>query len=113
MWNVELTTKIADAAIIAQNIPPKLCSSTIAGNTPEDMAQQDAVQLQMATPGKPFRFFDLPAELRNLVYGMIAREQTAVLERHRVSDQSKLLDIAELRDEYFPVLMLYAHQIFC
>jgi hypothetical protein len=63
---------------------------------------------------EPFRFFDLPAELRNLVYQTIALEQKANLSARKLTDRSGLLTknaIPQLRDEYLPTLLLYASKV--
>jgi hypothetical protein len=63
---------------------------------------------------KPFRLFDLPAELRNVVYEKIAEEQTARIRSAKVllSDGSGLVKAGpELRDEYLPILLLHASKI--
>ena len=65
------------------------------------------------TTTKPFQFFDLPAELRNLVYQKIVQEQTASI-GGRLTDHSGLLPvhaIPQLSDEYIPVLLLYASRL--
>ena len=63
---------------------------------------------------KPFRFFDLPAELRNLVYQTIAQEQIVNLKARNLTDRSGLLTkdaIPQLRDEYLPIHLLYASKV--
>jgi hypothetical protein len=61
---------------------------------------------------KPFHFLDLPAELRNLVYKMVAEDQTAVLKNRELRDTSGLLDIDDqIRNEYLPMLLTYAATI--
>lgn len=55
-----------------------------------------------------FRFLDLPPELRNIVYTMIAEKQTATITKHTLADHSGLQDIKELKSEYTPIFMLCA-----
>lgn len=59
-----------------------------------------------------FRFFDLPGELRNVVYQVIAETQTATLDGRTFKDDSGLLHRdSPLREEYLPVLLLHAAEI--
>ena len=68
--------------------------------------------LKPIKPVKPFRFFDLPAELRNLVYEKVAEDQTVVLDSRELTDHSGLLGKNDrIRDEYAPILLLHARTI--
>jgi hypothetical protein len=63
---------------------------------------------------KFFRLFDLPAELRNVVYEKIAEEQSAQIRSPTllISDYSGLLKAGpQLHDEYLPILILHASKI--
>lgn len=66
------------------------------------------------TNSKPFRLFDLSAELRNVVYEKIAEEQSAEIRSSKslLVDKSGMLKIGDkLRDEYLPILLLHASKI--
>lgn len=72
----------------------------------------------MSSPGRPkansIRLFDLPAELRNLVYEKVGETQIARVRSPKVflTDGSGLLDIDDqLRREYLPILLLNAVKI--
>lgn len=62
----------------------------------------------------PFRLFDLPAELRNLIYEKAAENQHVTIRSPTVSltDRSGLLVSGDqLRNEYLPILLLHAPKI--
>lgn len=60
----------------------------------------------------PFRFMDLSAELRNLVYASYARTRIAYLKNGALTDNSPLLEVnAQVRDEYIPMLIWFAKAI--
>jgi hypothetical protein len=60
----------------------------------------------------PFRIFDLPAELRNLVFKNVAVCHTLWLRKRRFEDHSGLLSVGpQLRQEYLPIVMLCAPKI--
>jgi hypothetical protein len=55
---------------------------------------------------------DLPAELRNLVYGSVAKGRTAFLENGTLTDNSSLLQVnSQVHDEYIPMLFQFAKVI--
>ena len=61
---------------------------------------------------KPFRFLDLPGELRNVIYVNVAQQSTAVVKGRRLTDRSGLLEVnTQLYDEYLPLLILHASKI--
>ena len=61
----------------------------------------------------PFRLFDLPGELSNLIYQKIAEDQSAWLNpKIQLVDDSGILEIDELREEYYQMLLLHAGHIY-
>ena len=55
---------------------------------------------------------DLPAELRNLVYAEVAKDNIAVLEKGTFTDNSAFSQVsAQIHNEYMPILALHAKAI--
>ena len=55
---------------------------------------------------RPFRFMDLPPELRNNVYVLYAEDRTAFLSKSTLTDNSPLLQVnSQIRHEYFPFIV--------
>ena len=75
-------------------------------------AKRAASASSQSTKIESFRLFDLPAELRNLVYEKIAEAQRARFRQKELTDRTGILDINDrLKYEYFPILLLHAGQI--
>lgn len=75
----------------------------------EQSAPKAAKRMKQDLEQDPFPLFNLPAELRNLVYEKAAETQTAYLVKGKVSDNSGFLTASsKLHDEYLPILLVFA-----
>ena len=82
------------------------------GRSARQKKQEKKRQQTNATQTAPFPFLTLPAELRNIVYGMVAEEYTAYVKKRILTDRSNLALVnRQIRDEYHPVSLLCAKNI--
>lgn len=82
------------------------------GRLARQRKQEKKRRQRNAAQPAPFLFLNLPAELRNIVYGMVAEECTAYLKKGKVTDRSNLALVnRQIRDEYHPVSLLCAKGI--
>lgn len=82
----------------------------------DETSDSDVEEIAGQEDNRPrtFRLFDLPAELRNVVYEKIAEDQTAEIRSRKkfLTDRSGLLGIEDrLRDEYLPILLLHSSEL--
>lgn len=57
----------------------------------------------------PLGLFELPAELRNMIYEKVAEDQVAELYKGKLTDISGLLETdPKIRDEYYPFLLSHS-----
>jgi hypothetical protein len=95
---------------------PNINTNRLKRKTQEQADEPETKRLRTvpnnAEKNMTFRLLDLPAELRNFVYEKVAEDQTVYLNKRKLQDGPGLLAVNHrLRNEYFPIMLLFASKI--
>ena len=107
-----MPSNMASSVQKPKTLKRKASAITEPGRSARQKKQEKKRQQSDAAQTAPFPFLTLPAELRNIVYGMVAEEYTAYLKKRILTDRSNLVLVSrQIRDEYRPVSLLCAKNI--